>query len=151
MANFFGIENPGDYLAKLEREYARFKSEPECDHPDHIFNFMVTAHALLEYVVKLAPQHSNAVGQLAGTGPMQLCRDIGNRSKHVTLTRNNRLNPESYEESGAIGGAPINAVPINGGSRWKVGYPGRDWFDAEEVVDQVMFGWRSFFQQNNIT
>lgn len=48
MAGIFQLLTPADLLAKLDRELARLRSEP--DNVDHAFNFFVTAESMLDWL-----------------------------------------------------------------------------------------------------
>ena len=85
-ALLYGLQGPRDLLAKLKREAAKLEGEVDSDN---VFNFVVTAWHLQEWIGKSASLPAAAakdLQQLRKDPRLQICRDIANASKHVTLT-----------------------------------------------------------------
>ncbi|HDR8909201.1 hypothetical protein [Burkholderia multivorans] len=115
---FFELTDAGAMVAKARRELDRLAREPSIDH---VFNFFVTAHSVTDYLKGVVPPADRRA--LLNETDMQLCRDVSNKAKHMRLDHD-RPDPATHEDSGAIGGAAINAVAINSsGERW-VSWPG---------------------------
>ena len=111
--SFFELTTAATMIAKAKRELVRLESEESIDHA---YNFFTTAYHVTDYLkpVLSVPDHKALVSEPA----IQLCADVCNKAKHMTLTRN-RPDPLTYSDSGAIGGAAINSIAINAsGERW---------------------------------
>ncbi|KOR12144.1 hypothetical protein [Burkholderia cenocepacia] len=110
---FFELTDAAAMLRKARRELDRLASEPSIDH---VFNFFVTARSLTDYLKGAVAEADRSA--LLAEPDIQLCRDVSNKAKHMRLDRG-RPDPTTHHDSGAIGGAAINAVAINArGERW---------------------------------
>lgn len=110
---FFELSDAVAMLHKARREIDRLASEPSIDH---VFNFFVTAHSVTDYLKGTVAESDRSA--LLAEQEIKLCRDVSNKAKHMKLERA-RPDPATHHESGAIGGAAINAVGINSrGERW---------------------------------
>ncbi|RQZ31754.1 hypothetical protein DIE14_02285 [Burkholderia sp. Bp9017] len=125
---FFELTDAAAMLRKARRELDRLAREASIDH---VFNFFVTAHSVTDYLKGVVAEPDRAA--LLAERDIQLCRDVSNKAKHMTLDRG-RPDPATHHASGAIGGAAINTVAINGvGERWV------SWPDGTRL-EMVSFG-----------
>ncbi|HDR9018052.1 TPA: hypothetical protein QDB15_004851 [Burkholderia vietnamiensis] len=124
---FFELTDAAAMLRKARRELDRLAREPSIDH---VFNFFVTAYHVTDYLkgeVAEADRHA-----LRREPDVLLCADVANKAKHMKLEF--RPDPATDHDSGAIGGAAINAVAINDdGERWV------SWPDGTRL-EMVTFG-----------
>ncbi|HDR8918815.1 hypothetical protein L0Z31_09305 [Burkholderia vietnamiensis] len=125
---FFELTDAAAMLRKARRELARLAREPSIDH---VFNFFVTAYHVTDYLKgEIAEADRHALRQ---EPDLLLCADVANKAKHMKLEFK-RPDPATDHNSGAIGGAAINAVAINDdGERWV------SWPDGTRL-EMVAFG-----------
>ena len=85
------LGTPRDLYEKLQREAARLTANV---NGDNLFNFMVTAWHLQEWIGKGSPRtHPDFAADLTRlrTNPhVQICKDIDDSSKHFRLDRRRR-------------------------------------------------------------
>ncbi|RQX90171.1 hypothetical protein [Burkholderia stagnalis] len=127
---FFELSDAAAMLGKARRELDRLASEPSIDH---VFNFFVTAYHVTDYLKGVVAEADCKA--LRREPDLLLCADVANKAKHMKLERK-RPDPATHQVSGAVGGAPLNAVALNGsGERWV------RWPDGTEV-EMLAFGTR---------
>lgn len=143
--SFFELTTAATMLAKAKRELARLESEESIDHA---YNFFTTAYHVTDY---LKPDLSVADHKALVTEPaIQLCADVCNKAKHMTLTRG-RPDLMTYSDSGAIGGGAINSVAINAsGERW-VQWPDGTRLELVQFAKSVIARYEQFFAAHGIT
>jgi hypothetical protein len=141
---FFELRTARDIFAKAEREFKRLQSEFSIDN---IFNFFVTAYHIQDYVriSSTVPQH--ILDTFLSDTDLRDCHNLCNKGKHLRLTH--RTDPRTRIYSGAINGAPLNTLPINGGDKWVLITDSRE-VDVEWLAERVIGKWRGFLDQNNI-
>ena len=135
-------------FAKLQREYARYAAEPQCEHPDYIMNTAITAFHLLEYVRKMVPKLQEATETLGKNDLMKACQDLANKSKHLTLTSQHRTasDPGTEYIDGTIGGSALNTSTLNGGNFWLLTYDDGRQYEISTVLHGVVSLWNDFFK-----
>ena len=150
MKSFLSISMPSDMFGKLQREFARYTAEPFYEHSDHIMNTAVTAYSLLEYVRKMMPELQVAIEELGRNELMQVCRDLANKSKHLTLTSPHRAasDPETDYVDGTLGGSALNMMVLSGGSFWQLNYDDGRQYEVDVVLRQVVALWSEFFKSH---
>jgi hypothetical protein len=148
MNSFLSISTPADMFAKLQREYARYAADPQCEHSDYIINTTITAYHLLEYVRKMVPKLQVATEALGKNDLMTACQDLANKSKHLTLTSQHRTasDPETEYVDGTIGGSALNAIALNGGDFWLLTYDDGRQYEIDTVLSGVVALWTAFFK-----
>ncbi|MBN3831922.1 hypothetical protein [Burkholderia sp. Ac-20344] len=110
---FFELTDAAAMLRKARRELDRLAREPSIDH---VFNFFVTAHSVTDYLKGGVAEPDRSA--LLAERDIQLCRDVSNKAKHMTLDRG-RPDPTTHRVSGALGSAALNTVALNAsGDRW---------------------------------
>lgn len=147
----YDLRDYRDLYAKLRRDVVRFKEEPS---GDHLFNAMVTAWCLADWLLAhLTPTDAMWPGltALSGKTPgqagrdssvlhpaMQICRDIAEASKHGKLNRPALAVTDVRATDGTYGSA------IYGFSRY--GDTGRRYavvadgvmHDAKDILSEVL-------------
>ncbi|AZU56709.1 hypothetical protein CFM90_11100 [Ralstonia solanacearum] len=143
--SFFELTTASAMLAKARRELVRLECEESIDH---VYNFFTTAYHVTDY---LKPVLSVAEHRALVTEPaIQLCADVCNKAKHMTLTHS-RPDPSTYSDSGAIGGAAINSVAINAsGERW-VRWADGTQLELVQFAKSVIERFEQFFAAHGIT
>lgn len=127
---FFELTDAAAMLRKARRELDRLAREASIDH---VFNFFVTAHSVTDYLKGAVAEPDRSA--LLAERDIQLCRDVSNKAKHMTLDRG-RPDPATHRVSGALGSAALNTVALNAsGERWV------NWPDGTRV-EMLSFGQR---------
>lgn len=141
---FLELRTPRDMLEKAKREHARMSAMPDIDH---IFNFFVTAHHIRDYVEKSGAATPAQVEELFQDSDMKDCRDLCDKAKHLRLTK--RPDPTTHQPSGALGGAPIGALPLGAGGEWELWSNGRT-VAIVPLTARVLRKWEAFFERNDL-
>ena len=85
MSLTYSFQSPRDVFNKLKRDAAKLE---ECTG-DNLFNFMVTATSLRDWIgngpAKTSPEIKKGLEELRRHTSIKICRDIANASKHFTL------------------------------------------------------------------
>lgn len=136
---FLELSTPRDMLEKAKREYGRLKTNFDIDN---VFNFFVTANHIRDYIEKNKVVPQAIVETFCADQDLKDCRDLCDKAKHLRLTK--RVDPITHKWSGAIGGAPIGAVPIGGDGEWELWSDGRV-VNIEGLADRVIAKWDRFF------
>ena len=131
-------------LAKASREYARLSIRFDIDN---VFNFFVTANHIRDYVEKTDSVSNAAIKCFFQDQDMADCRDLCDKAKHLRLTK--RPDPTTHRWSGAVGDAPVGAVPVGGGGRWELWSDGRV-VDIERLASRVVEKWEAFFEEHGL-
>ncbi|MDH4260183.1 MAG: hypothetical protein OEW16_07745 [Gammaproteobacteria bacterium] len=131
-------------LEKAKREYSRLKASFDIDN---VFNFFVTANHIRDYIEKNKAVSHSDLEKFCSDQDLRDCRDLCDKAKHLRLTK--RTDPATHKWSGAIGGAPIGAVPIGGGGTWELWSDGRT-VNIESLADRVISKWEQFFLANGL-
>lgn len=141
---FLELRTPRDMLEKAKREHARLSSSFDIDH---VFNFFVTANHIRDYVEKTGAVPQSQVEAFFQDLDMKDCRDLCDKAKHLRLTK--RPDPVTHQWSGAIGGAPIGALPIGANGEWELWSGGRT-VEIAPLAAVVLRKWEQFFQQHGL-
>ena len=84
------LRTPRDLYEKLQREAARLAANVNTVNGDDLFNFVVTAWHLQEWIRKRSPRthpdFDTDYARLIANPHIRICRDLANGSKHVRLT-----------------------------------------------------------------
>lgn len=131
-------------LEKTRREYQRLS---DCLEIDNVFNFFVTAYHVSDYIRKTGAVPQTVLDTFLHDQDIKDCHDLCDKGKHLVLSK--RPNPTTHIWSGCIGGAPINAIPINGGDKWVL-FAGDREVDVEWLAKRVLSKWETFFSANGL-
>jgi hypothetical protein len=143
-----GLDTAFDLFAKVTRDRTAVEREVT---PDAVFNFVVTAHALCDWVQKdptILPTAKNSAATLARTNEWLLaCRDLANGSKHFTIDRYEPM--VQHADAGAGYGMGRYGAGPYGVGEWsiKVSWGGAT-HQALELVAQVHETWAAFFREH---
>ena len=141
---FLELRTPRDMLDKAKREHGRLSSDFNIDN---VFNFFVTANHIRDYIEKSAAVGRDVVATFCSSQDMLDCRDLCDKAKHLRLTK--RTDPVTHRWSGALGGAPLNMLPLGGDGRWELWSDDRH-VDIQQLADRVLGLWDSFFDQHGL-
>lgn len=146
--SFFTLRTPRDMFQKAEREHVRLQEQV---HIDSIFNFFVTAHHIRDYVLRNGRVPQKDLEDFLRDPDLQDCRDLCDKGKHLTLTKRPDPKAQHIEFSGCIGGAPIGAMPIGGGSieYWTLTTDSRS-VDVKTLADAVLKKWSEFLLRHGL-
>ncbi len=141
-----GLDTASDLFRKVERDRTALEREVT---PDAVFNFVVTAHALCDWVQKdptLSRTAKLGAVDLARTNEwLRACRDLANGSKHFTIDRYHPLVEHADAASGY--GRGRYGVGAYGGGEWciTISWDGNT-YKALDLVARVCEAWTAFFQ-----
>jgi hypothetical protein len=138
---FLELRTPRDMLDKVKREHGRLSSDFNIDN---VFNFFVTANHIRDYIEKSAAVDRNVIATFCSSQDMLDCRDLCDKPKHLRLTK--RTDPITHRWSGALGGAPLNVLPLGGDGRWELWSDNRH-VDIQQLAGRVLDSWDRFFDQ----
>ncbi|MCW2601755.1 MAG: hypothetical protein JWM02_3584 [Frankiales bacterium] len=141
---FLELRTPSGMLEKAKREHARLKASFDIDN---VFNFFVTANHIRDYIEKNRAVPQADVDKFFSDQDMKDCRDLCDKAKHLRLTK--RADPMTHRYSGAIGGAPIGALPLGGDGEWELWSDNRV-VNIEQLADRVMAKWEQFFASHGL-
>ncbi|MGL4500536.1 MAG: hypothetical protein ACRCU2_15825 [Planktothrix sp.] len=80
-----GFDNARDLFEKLKRDAEKLENEV---NPDNMFNFIVTAFSICDWVEKdtrVLKRVKKKLGSLREDTIIEICQDIANSSKHFVL------------------------------------------------------------------
>jgi hypothetical protein len=102
MSLTFGLQDANDMLAKLHHEHERL--EREVTSYD-LFNFVVTAYHLIEWVERdpvVPPTAKHDLASIRQDTYIAVCRDLANANKHFKLKRDykGQVTSEATSKSG---------------------------------------------------
>ena len=143
-----GLDTALDLFGKVERDQAAVQRQVT---PDVVFNFVVTAHALCDWIQKdptLPAATKEAAAELAKTNEwLRACRDLANGSKHFSIDRYQPM-VEHADASTGYGRGRFGVGPYGVGE-WsiKVSWGGAT-YQALDLVVQVYEVWATFFRQH---
>lgn len=160
----YDLRDYRDLYAKLRRDVARFNEEP-CG--DHLFNAMVTAWCLADWLVADLPNATNAMlpglRALAGKAPgetrnnehldpvMQLCRDIAEASKHGKLSRSSLVVRGVRATNGTLGGGFLLGFSrLNDRKHRYAVFADGGLHDAEDILAKVLALYDAFLAEHNL-
>ncbi len=143
---FLEIRTPRDMLEKARRERARLSARIDVDN---VFNFFVTAYHVKDYIEKSGAVPSVVVQELYSEQDMRVrdCRDLCDKAKHLKLTR--RADPDTHKWSGAVGGAPIGAIPLGSAGYWEL-WSGERHIRIVPLASRVMARLDRFFVEKEL-
>jgi hypothetical protein len=141
---FLELRTPRDMLDKAKREHGRLSSNFNIDN---VFNFFVTANHIRDYIEKSAAVDKDVVATFCSSQDMLDCRDLCDKAKHLRLTK--RTDPVTHRWSGALGGAPLNVLPLGGDGRWELWSDNRH-VDIQQLASRVLYLWDGFFDQHGL-
>ncbi len=141
---FFELITPRDMFEKLRRESQRLNSDLSVDN---VFNFFVTGYHLSDYVRKASVVPEQALSAFLEDPDLKDCRDLCDKGKHLRLSK--RADPKTAIWRGSLGGAPLNALSINGGDRWVL-LSGDRQIDVEWLAERVIAKWRGFLEAHGL-
>ncbi len=156
----FGLSNPSDVLAKMQREKRRLHSALDAgdfsEIGDMIFNFSVTAYHLKDWIKKdkSHPEAGQKVeGFVHGRAELQACRDICNESKHFGL--NYEPDTEDVIYSAPPPTEMQTALPeLDCGKKLeghvKIRMLDGSKLEVRQFADDVSLAWHGFFDDNDI-
>ena len=103
----YGFSNTRDLLSKLGRDRdtvsAAITSQCDTRIADSIFNFCVTGHSIKDWVKHDDTTLSSTVEMhITNTRVLAACADIGNSSKHKTLSRGIRAHSTGRMENSEL-------------------------------------------------
>lgn len=131
-------------LDKAHREHARLKG---CVDIDNVFNFMVTANHIRDYVERLGSVPQALLQSFLADQDLRDCRDLCDKGKHVRLTR--RADPSTRVMSSHIGAGYVGEMMVGAGDTWLLESSGRT-VDIERLAERVMQKWGHFFSIHNL-
>ena len=141
---FFDLISPRQMLEKAQREHARLKERVDIDN---VFNFMVTANHICDYVERLGSVPQAALASFLADQDLRDCRDLCDKGKHVRLTR--RTDPSTRVMSSHVGAGHIGEMMVGAGDTWLIESSGRR-VDVQNLAEQVMRKWVKFFATHNL-
>ncbi len=143
-----GLDSAHDLFHKVQRDCATVEAQVT---PDSLFNFVVTAHSLCDWVQKdstILAEAKKACANLANTNPwLMACRDLANGSKHFAI---DRYKPFVQHADAASGyGVGRYGAGEYGRGEWQVtvSWDGKT-HDALELVAKVTETWTAFFREH---
>ena len=141
-----GLDSAFDLFQKVGRDLTAVEREVT---PDAVFNFVVTAHSLGDWVQKdptVSPTAKQAAADLARTNEWLLaCRDLANGNKHFGI---GRYEPLVQHADAATGfGMGRYGSGAYGVGEWsiKVSWGGAT-HSALDLVRRVHEAWAAFFR-----
>ena len=143
--SFFELSTPMHMLDKTRREHHRLQDEVNIDN---VFNFMVTANHIRDYVKKSGAVPEPILNAFFQEQDMLDCQDLCNKGKHMTLERN-RPDPSTRIMSSQIGAGYIGEMVVGSGDTWLL-VSGDRKVDIVELADRVLHKLESFFSKHSI-
>lgn len=141
---YFELRSARDMFDKAEREFAKLSADFTIDN---VFNFFVTAYHIQDYVRRSSSVTWSDVDSFLADIDIKDCRDLCDKGKHLQLTR--RADPITHISSGALGGAPLNTISINGGGKWLLLTDDRQ-VEIESLARRVLDKWRNFLNLHDL-
>ncbi len=130
-------------LDKAHREHQRLHEHPDIDN---VFNFLVTANHIRDYVQKLGSAPQQAMHASLQDQDIKDCRDLCDKGKHVTLTK--RPDPSTRIMSSHIGAGMVGEMMVGGGDTWLL-VSGDRQVDVERLGGRVIQKWECFFSTHS--
>jgi hypothetical protein len=144
---FFEFGTPKDMLEKARREFKRLEDNsqaappdeiPSDDFKDHVFNFFVTAYHVADYLDEPLRKKVRKKSWL------KLCGDVGNKAKHMELTRD-RPDPKTPKHYTFSPGASVERSV-----KWCIAWPNGTSREVVSFAREVITKWERFFELNGI-
>ena len=143
-----GLDSAHDLFRKVERDRAAVERAVT---PDSLFNFVVTAHSLCDWVQKdptISADAKEACANLAKTNNwLRACRDLANGSKHFAIDRYEPF----VQHADVVSGYDVGRYGAGeyGRGEWQVtvSWDGNT-HDALELVAKVAEIWTAFFREH---
>lgn len=144
-AEFFSLKGPRDMLEKAKRERLRLAELPTVDNA---FNFFVTARHIVDYAKKAGSIKQVLINNFERDDDIKALCDIGDKGKHLTLTRNDRVDPVAQRKAVGFFNAPYGTVPFGHVTMiWILEIDGKR-VDLFEFADRVIEKWEKFLSEN---
>jgi hypothetical protein len=131
-------------LDKAHREHKRLREHFDIDN---VFNFLITANHIRDYVERLGSVPQQALGAFLKDQDLKDCRDLCDKGKHVTLTK--RPDPSTRIKHSQIGAGMMGDMMVGAGDTWYLVSGGRE-VDVERLADRVIQKWETFFSTHSI-
>ncbi|WP_050462941.1 hypothetical protein [Herbaspirillum autotrophicum] len=142
---FFSLKTPRDMLEKAKRERLRLAESPTVDNA---FNFFVTARHIVDYAKKASPINQFLINNFEQDSDIKALCDIGDKGKHLTLTRNDRIDPVAERKLAGLFNAPYGTVSFGQTVIvWKLELDGKR-VDLFEFADTIIEKWEKFLSEN---
>ncbi|NOT20633.1 MAG: hypothetical protein HOP24_10265 [Sideroxydans sp.] len=142
--SLFELRTPRDMLEKARREHQRLAERFDIDN---LFNFVVTAYHISDYIRKTGAVAQVALDTFLQDQDIKDCRDLCDKGKHLTLTK--RSDPITHVWSGCFGGAPFGVLPFGGGDKWVL-FTGDREVDIKWLAERVLTKWELFFATHGL-
>jgi phosphoglycolate phosphatase-like HAD superfamily hydrolase len=137
--NFFELSTPRHMLDKAHREYQRLR---QCFDIDNVFNFLVTANHIRDYVQRLGTVPQSTLDAFLQDQDIKDCRDLCDKGKHVILTK--RTDPTARVINSHVGVGKVGEMMVGAGDTWLLESGGRK-VDVGRLAERVIKKWESFF------
>ena len=158
----FHFQSPRDVFEKLKRDAALLEAEV---NGDTVFNFVITAYHLIDWITK-APTQGSAVQKkdvdtLRNNPYLRMCRDLCNGSKHVSIdstSRPYRNHPPVVDATVVepnrgfrLGISTLGGGHTLGGPRETISlHVGTVVYDLRDVTREVVDLYEAFFAQHGL-
>lgn len=141
---FFELRTPRDMLEKAKREYTKLQQQWDMDN---VFNFFVTVWHIRDYIKETkAVEYAVLEGFLADQD-FKDCNYLCKKGKHLKLKKTTNHMPTIW--NGALNGAPLNAIEINGNDKWVLINGDRE-VDIRWLAERVLAKWEKFFSTHGL-
>ncbi len=142
---FFELSTPRHMLEKAHREHARLCQSVDIDN---VFNFLVTAHHIRDYVLELGSVPQSVVDTFYQDQDLKDCGDLCNKGKHVFLKRF-RPDPSTRIMSSHVGVGMVGEIMVGAGDTWFLETGGRK-VDVERLAERILQKWEAFFVTHSL-
>jgi hypothetical protein len=142
----FQLAGAPDMLAKARREHVRLRKRVDIDT---VFNFLVTAHHIRDYVENCGMVSKQEVERFAQDHDVATCRDLANTGKHLRLMRHGRVTPPNRVKRSYVGAGMVGDMMVGAGERWLL-ESGSHTVDIVTFADRLIAKWESFFAKHSI-
>jgi hypothetical protein len=142
--NFFEIKTPRDMLNKAGREHARLVHSIDIDN---VFNFVVTAYHVCDYVKVCHPRLQSAVNVLITDRDIADCRALCANAKHLRVTK--LTQPSSQVVSNGTRPGMSGEMTVNAADTWRIEIGSRT-VDVRELAKRVMEKLEAFFLKHSL-
>jgi hypothetical protein len=143
---FFELSTPRDMLDKAKREYTKLQQRWDIDN---VFNFFVTARHIKDYIIETKAVDETLLNDFLAAQDLKDCQYLCDKGKHLRLNNKNFPNHLTTIWDGSINGAPVNAIDINGNSKWVLINGDRE-VDVKWLAERVLAKWEKFFSEHSL-